>query len=195
MIPRQKLKPAVRAALAAAGKLDAFLARESALMTGGRPKAVIRQMLSSEFPEFREIAAAGKVSAVDGTGTPEEPPAPPPPDTEEYERIEGEVRRTTDWVAAVRFCFDYVDVDADTIDPSIAPSSGALSMLRHLQSNPSAKNEFYKTTIGKLLPTKSQLADEQEDVGMSDLQNLCDRVAEAAKKAKEQAACVPSPSS
>lgn len=68
-------------------------------------------------------------------------------------------------------------LDAEDISWRDAPSVGAWSLREWVRENPGNRTLFYKTFLGRLLPTRSQLdsAIEREDDG-SDVEATIERI-------------------
>ena len=82
------------------------------------------------------------------------------------------IREIVEWV------FNHVDVE--DVTPSMAPSPGAWSLLISVRDDPGVRADFYKSIWAKLLPTKTQIEEEDKfsDDG-SDIAELIGRLQQA----------------
>ena len=123
------------------GRFEAFKKHREELKAQGVPAKEAWWQAATEFPAATEPPAASKVPAVDLSALKGKRPVP--------------VAKAAAWVAE--------HLDADWITPADAPSPGAWSMRVWARSSPSARSDFYKTFVAKIVMPPQEVAQREQE--------------------------------
>lgn len=91
----------------------------------------------------------------------------------------GRGRRSSDETSVVRWCFENADTPVDDIDPFDVPGAGSIKLLRHIQTDIKAYDDFVRNFYTKLLAKglESSIAGGPGDDGRTQLR-VMDRLDE-----------------
>lgn len=162
--PNNRVSPEIKERLKAEGRWEEFIAYRDRLKAEGyRPKAAREAAIleftqnsgevpiscsgpaASTFPPGNIDGAAGSLASVPSGSV-------KLADFEDRSAAEADIIR---WVA--RF------MEIEDVSPAECPDPIAWNMLVHCRKFPAAKNEFWRNTYPKLLPSRSQLEEVKSD--------------------------------
>jgi len=171
---RSGVPPEIKEQLKAEGKWESFLAYRDQLKSEGYKPKQAREAAILEFTQNEEVPVSCSGPAAESAPlaglTPLVSSSPPeyktaagslasvPSGSVNLADFEGKSSGEADiirWVA--RF------MEIEDVSPSDCPDPIAWNMLVHCRKFPAAKNEFWRNTYPKLLPSKSQLEEVKSD--------------------------------
>lgn len=123
------------------GKWDDFITRREELKAGGMPAVEAQAKAVAEFPPNGQASAEAALP----TETPSSTEAAPLVD---LSPLKG--KPSVPILECVKWTTE--NLDKDSVTPADAPSAGAWSMLFWARSSLSARGEFYRSFVVKLLP-------------------------------------------